>query len=143
MDPLSVTASSLALLAAIKAAHLLINKIVDAPETLASAQSDIEFTISSVQALCAYLGDHSEATLIARGELLRVIDACTGSCDAFQHLLQECSKHSVERVDGKLSLLDRGKILLKDKSIREFRGDLACFRGAINIAAFPLLMYDL
>jgi len=143
MDPLSIIASSLALITAAKATCDFIAKVADAPKALKSAKDNTDMTISIVQALKTYLSDQSESALSGANQLLHVLDACTKRCDTFQVLLRDCSKHSVDRTDGKLSLRDRGKLVIKEKELEDFRKDMACFHGALNVAAIPLLLYEL
>lgn len=140
MDPISITTSSIALLSAAKAVCDFIARIADAPKFLSNAKDDVEQTIASVHSLCACLEDRSDDSVSGRDQLVNVLIACRGKCEALKSQLEACSKHSAGSVDGKLSLLDRGKLLMKEKEIGEYRNDIACFRGAINVAAFPLLL---
>lgn len=140
MDPITITTSSLALLSAAKAVCDLIARITDAPKVLSNAKDDAEQTITSVRSLCACLEDRPDDSVSGRDQLVNVLVTCRRKCEALQSQLEACSKHSAGSADGKLSLRDRGKLLIKDKEIEEHRRDIACFRGAINVAAFPLLL---
>lgn len=143
MDPLSITAASLAFISAANATCDLITKFVDAPKVIEDAKGDLTSTIDSVHQLHSYLLDNSGTSLSSEAHLIKVLTAGKNKCDAFRTLLEGCSKHSTNRTDGKLSLIDRGKVLYKDKDIVAFRNELTAYRQAINVAAIPLLLYEL
>lgn len=139
-DPLSIAAGCLAVLSAAKAVGDLIADIVAAPEVLQQAKMDVGATATSVQSLSSYVNTTGETSLAGKEQLRAVLSSCETTCSQFSSSLRKFTKHS-KAIDGKMSVLDRGALVLKKREVESFRRDIGCQRQAINVAAIPLSLY--
>ncbi|KAK4159492.1 hypothetical protein QBC43DRAFT_129563 [Cladorrhinum sp. PSN259] len=112
MDPLSITAAVIGIAApAAHCIHLLLGdlqKIVDAPETLASLKRDllsVDQAVTSLQAVSDPQWELLGETVISQSKA--AITSCKESCDRFRVSLGRWTRHSE---DGRLSLRDRAMV---------------------------------
>ncbi|KAK4186674.1 hypothetical protein QBC35DRAFT_500653 [Podospora australis] len=112
MDPLSITAAVIGIAApAAHCIHLLLGdlqKIVDAPETVASLKRDllsVSQALTSLQAVSDQQWKLLGETVISQSKTATT--SCNTSCDRFRASLGHWTRHSE---DGRLSLRDRAMV---------------------------------
>jgi hypothetical protein len=112
MDPLSVTAAVVGITApAVHCIHLLLGdlqKIVDAPDTLASLNKDllsVDQALTSLQAVSDPQWEALGETVVIQSKTATT--SCGESCKRFRTDLSRWTRHSE---DGKLSLRDRAMV---------------------------------
>ncbi len=138
MDPLSITAGAIGIAApTIHCVRLLvedIQRIVDAPDTVAALQDDLvalEETLTSLHGVSAEqwksLGDS-----VADGSKV-ALKACEASCDKFRADLARWTRHTTS--DGKMSWRDRASVgFLKQGEIKTLSEQLQRCKATLSFA---------
>ncbi|KKY27143.1 hypothetical protein UCDDS831_g00888 [Diplodia seriata] len=136
-DPLSISASIVALSQVVRTLYDFIDSIKDAPETLIRARDDLKSAESILEDLNHYLESY--------GQTIPAVQALTGQksalrsilphfkkvCDDFHKKLDSCVRHSAE--GSILAWTDRVMTSLKKGSIKKFRAEVSMARQLISL----------
>lgn len=136
-DPLSISASIIGLLQAVKSLYGLIDSIKDAPETLTRAGKDLKLTDSVLEDLNQYLEASPQplpavhALTDQKSALSSVLLHFKKLCSDFHRKLDSCVSHSAE--GSKLRLTDRVMTSLKKGSIEKFQAEVSRAREILSL----------
>ncbi|OMP84307.1 hypothetical protein BK809_0000314 [Diplodia seriata] len=135
-DPLSISASIVALSQVVRTLYSLIDSIKDAPEILTRAGDDLKSTDSILENLSQYLEAHgqtqsAQALTDQKSALSDVLPQFRKLCDEFHKKLDSCVRHSAQ--GSKLAWTNRVMTSLKKGSIEKFRAEISMARQVISL----------
>ena len=138
VEGIGVSASVVALAASAYASgkflYETISSIRDAPKIVANLKFDIEALFLIIDSLEQELKEqHSHAALseAQKLNLQTTLGACRKTCSQFREKLDRLTRRSR---DGHIGLLDRFKLQLYEKKIREFQDRLETHKSNLGIA---------
>ncbi|KAL1639164.1 hypothetical protein SLS58_008251 [Diplodia intermedia] len=136
-DPLSISASIVALSQVVRTLYDFIDSIKDAPETLTRAGDDLKSAESVLEDLNHYLESYGQTTPALqaltdqKSALNSIIPQFKKLCDGFHKMLNSCVRHSAE--GSKLAWSDRVMTSLKKGNIEKFRAEVSKARQLISL----------
>jgi Fungal N-terminal domain of STAND proteins len=142
MDPLSTTASVVAITtAALQSAQFLakaIDNVKDAPNTIKDINADLRAVEPVLQNLTTAL-QKNPSQLILSDQIKNAVKNYDEACVAFQSQIKHWTRHSTEE---KTFWTDRWKIgLFGQERIKTFKGQLSDCKGTLTVALSTATMY--
>jgi hypothetical protein len=144
-DPLSITASVLAVLTAtIQSAQFVvttIDAIKSVPDTVRDVRNELaalDEVLRHLQQLPVSAAQNTTQGLLASLSIMRSLENCEGACKRFGEWLNHEMRHSTE---DKTSKIDRSRVaLLGLKTINAFRGHLDSCKLTLLLALATVTM---
>lgn len=138
-DPLSITASVLAVVTAtIQSAQFVvttIDNIKSVPDTVKDIRNELtalNLILQHLQQRMVLAAQNTTESLLAGPIITRSLENCEGACKRFSEWLNRSMRHSTE---DKLSKVDRSKIaIFGQKRIDAFRGQLDNYKATLQLA---------
>ena len=136
-DPLSITASIIAVLSAVKSVYDAIDRVAKAPEVLTKASADLKDSGSVLEALRRYAEGSTETQPEIQGlineksSLASVLARHQKLCKDFREKLRKAFDHFEE--GGKLDWTDQIFVSLKQTAIQQFREEISRNTAVISL----------
>ena len=137
-DPLSITASVLAIttaaIASVKFLHTTIGEIKDAPTALRNIRSDLGAIEPVLQKLCTE-SESEGSQLILVNDIKGAVENCNSACSTFQRSLNHWMRHATRYKAFWAEWTDRVKVgILEQGTINVFKGRLNDCKSTLVVA---------
>jgi uncharacterized membrane protein YcfT len=147
MDPLSVTASAIAVataaLQSVKALYNVINGLVDAPHALSQSKSILTQTQTTLGALAQTLDANSASSAIGPVlraiELEKALDATNTLCQDFTAVITRVTGHSTA---SRFSTRDKIIVQFNESKLARMNRDLGDCQRTITMVLSSITLYD-
>jgi hypothetical protein len=145
MDPLSVTASVIAIASltwhSCKAAYDVVDRLGEAPHTIARSKSSLFQTQKALRALQLTLTRSDTPnkldSVLQMVELEDAFKSAQDLCDEFAARMMSLTSRSK---DGRLSGWDRVLVTLQESKINQFNKELSDFQSTISLLLLSLTL---